>query len=203
MRNKTDKRTIRTKKAIKEAFAQLYLEKPIEEINVIDISNGANISRKTFYYYYQGIWQLMEEIENDMTDDIIRCIAACDIRRAVLDPSIIFNPIFNFLKEQQAFYWKIIRSEHKTRIWEKGFAMMKQKVYETFADSVKIGKSELSVIIDFNLSGLFDAYKNWMNSDDPDKLKPEQMSKLLAHLIIDGIKEFVIPENVKDLTEGK
>lgn len=191
MHKKIDKRTIRTKKEIKDAFIQLYLKMPVEEINVVDIARLAHISRKTFYYYYEGIWELVEEIENDMTKDILNCITSADIEKAVHDPSYFFDPIIHFLNSQDEFYWKIIRSDHKTVIWEKGFHLMKQKIYDTFISKVDLDERVFSMIIDYHLTGIFEAYKNWMNDTDPNKLPVDQASALISHMIYNGIRDIL------------
>ena len=49
-----DRRVRRTKRAIRNAFAELLSEKPYEEITVTDITELADINRKTFYNYYAG-----------------------------------------------------------------------------------------------------------------------------------------------------
>lgn len=50
-----DRRVIKTKRAIKEAFAKLLTQKDINDITISDIAAEANINRKTFYNYYGGI----------------------------------------------------------------------------------------------------------------------------------------------------
>ena len=44
-----DRRVIRTKKAIRNAFAQLLSVKKLEDITVKDIAELADINGKTFY----------------------------------------------------------------------------------------------------------------------------------------------------------
>ena len=48
---KTDLRVIKTKKAIRNAFAELLSEKDIQKITIKDIADTAVINRKTFYNY--------------------------------------------------------------------------------------------------------------------------------------------------------
>ena len=38
----------------------------IERISIKDIADTADINRKTFYSYYDGIYQVAEEIEDEM-----------------------------------------------------------------------------------------------------------------------------------------
>ena len=60
-----------TKNAIKTAFGKLIREKPINRITVKDISESCGINRNTFYYHYQDIPTLIEEI---ITEDAKKLI---------------------------------------------------------------------------------------------------------------------------------
>lgn len=51
-----------TKLAITESFIQLSKEMPIEKITVTKITDKCGINRNTFYYYYQDVYALLEEI---------------------------------------------------------------------------------------------------------------------------------------------
>ena len=51
-----------TKLAITECFIQLSKEMPIEKITVTKITERCGINRNTFYYYYQDVLALLEEI---------------------------------------------------------------------------------------------------------------------------------------------
>ncbi len=49
-----------TKKAIIEAFIKLLNQRPLDQITVTDLAKECGISRKTFYYYFEDIYQLPE-----------------------------------------------------------------------------------------------------------------------------------------------
>ncbi|MCI7639362.1 MAG: TetR/AcrR family transcriptional regulator, partial [Clostridiales bacterium] len=61
-----------TKKAIRDSFVKLLNEKPISQITVKDIVEDCGVNRNTFYYYYQDLPQLMENIVNEDAERIIR-----------------------------------------------------------------------------------------------------------------------------------
>lgn len=63
-----DRRAVRTRAAIKEAFLNLLNTKTISKITIMEISELANIGRGTFYLHYQDIYALYEEIESEMFD---------------------------------------------------------------------------------------------------------------------------------------
>ena len=49
-----------TKKAIAEAFFRLLDQKPLDKITVKDIVEECDITRRTFYYHYQDIYDLLD-----------------------------------------------------------------------------------------------------------------------------------------------
>ncbi len=55
-----------TKQKLKDAFIKLYEEKSTRQITIKDISETANIYRGTFYYYYDDIYALYDDIQNDV-----------------------------------------------------------------------------------------------------------------------------------------
>lgn len=59
-----------TKSAIKAAFIQLLNERPLSKISVKSIVDICNISRNTFYYHYQDIPSLLEEIIKDAANNL-------------------------------------------------------------------------------------------------------------------------------------
>lgn len=51
-----------TKKAIVESFLRLLAKKPPEKITVRDVVDDCGINRNTFYYYFQDIYAVLEEL---------------------------------------------------------------------------------------------------------------------------------------------
>lgn len=53
-----------TKAVIRSGFIALLDEQPFSKISVRDITDYCGISRNTFYYYYQDIYALLEDVFN-------------------------------------------------------------------------------------------------------------------------------------------
>ena len=51
-----------TKRVIREAFVELLNERALSKITVKDITDRCGINRNTFYYHYQDVPALVEEI---------------------------------------------------------------------------------------------------------------------------------------------
>ncbi len=61
-----------TGKAIKDTFIYLLNEKPVNKITVKDISEKCGINRNTFYYHFNDIPSLMEEVLTEQAEQIVK-----------------------------------------------------------------------------------------------------------------------------------
>ena len=51
-----------TKNAIRRGFLELLNQRPFDRISVVDIAQHSEINRNTFYYYYEDIFALVEDV---------------------------------------------------------------------------------------------------------------------------------------------
>ena len=59
-----------TEKELKNAFINLLNKKPFKKITVKEIVEECGVNRNTFYYHFEDIPQLLEEIIKDNMGDI-------------------------------------------------------------------------------------------------------------------------------------
>ena len=111
---KLDRRVVKTKRAIRNAFAELLSTKDINEITVKDIADLADINRKTFYCYYAGVFQVVDEIENEIVQTFMDAIRDVDLNRALHEPYEIFKRLTAIFNSDIDFYGSLMRMEHNT-----------------------------------------------------------------------------------------
>lgn len=61
-----------TENAIKQSFLKLLEDRPYNQITVKDIVIDCGVNRNTFYYHFQDIPSLLENVVRDECDEIIR-----------------------------------------------------------------------------------------------------------------------------------
>ncbi|MDD7210117.1 MAG: TetR/AcrR family transcriptional regulator C-terminal domain-containing protein [Lachnospiraceae bacterium] len=59
------------RKEIKNSFVKLLTQRPISQITVKDIVEDCGVNRNSFYYHFQDIPSLLEEIIVEMTEKVI------------------------------------------------------------------------------------------------------------------------------------
>lgn len=85
-----DMRTERTEKNIINAFLQLRSQKQLEKITVKELSELAEINKATFYLHYHDIYDLAEQLENEVIKSTLHGIE---------HPEFIFSDNKNFTRE--------------------------------------------------------------------------------------------------------
>ena len=65
-----DRRIMRTKLAIRDALVTLIKEKGFDALTVSDIADRANINRGTFYLHYKDKFDLLEQTETEILEEI-------------------------------------------------------------------------------------------------------------------------------------
>jgi AcrR family transcriptional regulator len=69
-----DLRVRRTLTAVRKAFNELVLARNYNEISITDLTEKAGINRKTFYLHYSSLEDLVAEIEEEMSKEILENI---------------------------------------------------------------------------------------------------------------------------------
>ena len=77
---------MKTEHALARALKEMMASQPLDTISVIDLSNKCDVSRKTFYYHYHDIYDLLTQV--------------------FLDEKMLANPNINSLDELVELVWK-------------------------------------------------------------------------------------------------
>ena len=81
-----DKRELKTKRSIKNAFLKLRSQKDIEQITIKEIAEQAEISKATFYLHYRDIYDLSDTLGAEIMETILKDIT--NPNNIIDDPAI-------------------------------------------------------------------------------------------------------------------
>ncbi len=185
MEKKIDRRIIKTKRAIRNAFAELLAEKEINNITVKDIADKADIDRKTFYNYYSGVYQVIDEIENEIISALESTISDVDFNNALQNPQIIFERLTKIINSDIEFYGHLLRMTTNVNLITKISDLLKEKVKAALAQQVNIDPLKRELIANFAISGMISTYQQWFSSDR--SYPVEKFSQDVGVIIFKGI----------------
>ncbi|CAH1208436.1 hypothetical protein PAECIP111892_03109 [Paenibacillus auburnensis] len=84
--NNDDRRIRKTKKALREALAELMMNKELRSITIQELSDTADVHRATFYAHYRDIYDLYEQLEEAMVNEMGAII--------IHDPTHTYDELF-------------------------------------------------------------------------------------------------------------
>ena len=166
-----DLRTIKTKKAIEEAFLTIRAKKDLENIKVSELCALALINKTTFYNYYSDIYELSEELENKYLEQCFYGFNGYDC---------LFKNTENFIR---GIYYSFYNNNTIQVLFSNRIAMLVNKTQNYLLEFYKkeINTDEKKMCVIFIIQGAF-ILLNY-------KSKEEEKLKLLIEITNSIIKQ--------------
>ena len=150
------------KREIKNSFIKLLTERPISQITVKDIVEDCGVNRNSFYYHFQDIPSLLEEIIVEMTAKVIENLpeestfeekVTAALQEINLNKRMIYHIYGSSNRE---FYEKQLMKicEHVTRTY------IRSREYSERVDS-----KDLEFVISYLKCEVFGQLIDWLNHD--------------------------------------
>ena len=184
-----DRRVVKTKRAIKEAFAKLLTQKDINDITISDIAAEANINHKTFYNYYGGIYEVVGEIEDDIVRLIDKEVTGIGFQNSLQSPYLIFEKLTKVIKTDTDFFGYLLGMNANVSLESKIADLLKSKFKMFVLQDVEISELRLNLMAEFIISGMVAVYRRWFNSDRSEPI--ETISKEMQLLAFEGLNGFL------------
>lgn len=184
-----DRRVVKTKRAIKEAFAKLLTQKDINDITISDIAAEANINRKTFYNYYDGIYEVVGEIEDDIVRLIDKEVTGIGFQNSLQSPYLIFEKLTKVINTDTDFFGYLLGMNANVSLESKIADLLKSKFKMFVLQDIEISELRLNLMTEFIISGMVAVYRRWFNSDRSEPI--ETISEEMKLLAFEGINGFM------------
>lgn len=182
-----DKRVIKTKNAIFEAFKQLVQEKDMSDITISELTQKANITRSTFYMYYNTVGDVRTDIENTIMARIDRIMSETVIRNSIRNPYPLLSMLADEILKQDQNNRYILSSSTSGQLMDK----INDRIVEAYMHWFKenegstndIGK--VKYIVAFAAAGMTECFKIWFNHKS--SLTLEELCKNISDAMSKGI----------------
>ena len=161
-----------TKKALEASLKKLMLQKPLDKITIRDITDDCGISRMTFYYHFQDIYDLVEWVCIEDATAALQGKKTCDTWQEGL------SQIFEAVLEQKPFVLNacrcISREQMENFLFKMTYGLIRGVVDEKSAGA-PITEEQKAFIADFykySFVGLMlDWIKRGMHADYHDLVR--------------------------------
>lgn len=187
-----------TKNLIKQEFIKLLNKKSLHNITVTEIAKQCKIERKTFYYHYENLPQLVKEIFDEELEDVIKEF------NETLSWEESFISAAKFILENKKVVKHMYESDYKIELEKYIFSIsgeIMRKYVRRVAKDTKAQEIDIKLIAYFYQCALSSSLVEWVATDmktDP-KLVTRRLGELMDGNILESLKR---SEKLEKLTHS-
>ena len=186
---RTDRRVLRTRKAIMEAFGELIAEQSIDTISISALARKANIDRKTFYLHYPSINALVNSFIQQHLERILK-VYKKHTHGSQTEPLHPMLQEANAIFEENPDMWMHLADNLSTD-------QMIDIIADTLGPAVvntgivraeeadRIGDVLALARMRFALAGALSLYAFWLRNGRKEPV--EAVSRIIEHCVTEGI----------------
>ena len=175
-----------TKNLIKQEFIKLLNKKSLHNITVTEIAKQCKIERKTFYYHYENLPQLVKEIFDEELEDVIKEF------NETLSWEESFISVAKFILENKKAVKHMYESDYKVELEKYIFSIsgeIMRKYVRRVAKDTKAQEIDIKLIAYFYQCALSSSLVEWVATDM--KTDPKLVTRRLGELMDGNILEFL------------
>ncbi len=194
MNDKKDSARVRmTKQMLRQAFTQLLLEKPIQNITVRELCEKAQVNRGTFYIHYKDIYDLMESIEEQMTRELGSVLSNLDVSpknvKGLVEP---YREVFEFLKQNSDMCTILLGENSDFAFVNRLINIGKEYCLKQYMDCYPTAdKKQTEYFYSFISSGCIGLLRQWAANDFKDSAT--SIAVMAQNLMLGAAKALQIP----------
>ncbi|MDO3413008.1 TetR/AcrR family transcriptional regulator [Saccharibacillus sp. CPCC 101409] len=126
---KVDRRIRKSREAIKRAVIELMNEQEFDQITIQDISERADVSRKTIYLHYLDKFDLLDKLIEEHIDDLRKICDSTDDAADYREAGVLW---FEYFERHSLFFSALLAS--------KGSLFFRNRFLEFFLRELEKGK---------------------------------------------------------------
>lgn len=175
-----DRRFVKNRKALEQAFIRLALKKPYSHITVTDIAKEAGVNRMTFYSHYASIEDVIREIAAIMVGDM----EAHAGKFPVLDVRSFFVSADEYRQRNPDFFMLVAKDPEFQILRDMIKEKMKELVSLCLSRYSTLSGGDLDVCAGVISSGVCTTYWDWVEG----KYGDVSLDRLVFHFqrLVDG-----------------
>jgi len=186
---KIDRRVQKTNEALQQAFRELAKTTSYRNITVKQLTETAQINRKTFYLHYDSIEDFSNTVVNEISDQLLQIITEKPMNESLSEKGYVFDHVFDFFKESRDFYTFMMTSDDYSflsrKVEYKVATGMSQAIYRDF----EISELDAYICASFLIRNTLMLFRIF--SDEEVKLDKRVFRDRLIRLDTSGLSSFI------------
>ena len=185
----TDRRVLRTKKNIRQAFLHLLSEKSLSQITVKELSDLADINRKTFYMYYSNIEDIFAELEDELVLKLVHVFEKELFQKEMFDSYSFFENLNRTIQEDIDLYRILNHSDLLPHLIQRAKNALIEVFFRKYNISADSDNERYILYAEYAASGILSMYTKWFSRDFHMSL--EELTRTAAEITLYGLQHLL------------
>ncbi len=181
-----DRRTRRTKRNIRNAFLSLIQKKGINEITITELSDLADIDRKTFYLHYSTVTDILLEIEDEVAAEVLLLLT----EMKPFSLSEFLKGLNSIMERDIILYEQISRTQSFLFLKGQCKDILKSSLKEAFFVKSKLPEERFTIYAEYISSGIIGIYTDWLS--DHHSITLDKLTEIASEAVSSGWKKLIV-----------
>jgi AcrR family transcriptional regulator len=205
---RTDRRILKSKKALRDALVELIQEKGYDTVSVEEITQRANVGRATFYLHYKDKEDLLLEEFIEMAQDRVQALSEIPISVweatdnpvelvAETQPIMPLQKVFEHAAENAGLYRVLLRGESSPRLAEQIRRIIANSINEIAEVTRQKDPTPVRLQVPIDLlaayfsGALLSSLTWWLAEESPPS--PSEMTRMFQRMFFPGVRRIIRP----------
>lgn len=182
-----DRRVRKTKAQLRQSLVRLMAEKPLKDITVKELTDDADVNRGTFYIHYKDIYDLREQIEDEVFQELMAVLDNYGPERLRLGLRPILTDIFQFVLRNSGAGEALLGPKANSMFLDRIKAELSRRVQGEWRGLYGFdGAAKWDYYLDYVVAGWVAMLQRWTSSGM--KESPEEMAVMAEQFILFGLR---------------
>lgn len=189
-----DSRVRRTKKLLRQGLTELMAQKSIKKITVRELSELVEINRGTFYLHYKDIYDLVEQIEDELFGEFESILMNYSFSDLSNRPRLLIADVCRFLDKNRDICNVLLSDNGDINFVQKLRSFLREKCLKDITESYHISDlEEYEFLYAYFESGAVGISRYWLSHPECNK-SPDDIACIIETIFANGIHGFDLKE---------
>ncbi len=181
-----DKRVVKSKRNMENAFFELLENKDIESITIRDICERAEVSRSTFYDHYEDYPYFLKTLEGKAVDLMLSTMRYYNYDT---NTDAMVDAIFSAVRDNHNLFAFIFDDRIKSRAGELLILKIKELTLPIWKKYTSLDVDEQDLLLDYMLAGSLRVLRKWWSSQT--SIPEAHLKELFSDFIKYGVYHYI------------
>jgi len=186
----TDRRVIRTNEALRAAFRKLAQQYRFHEITVQQLTDEANINRKTFYLHFDSIDDLADSFTAEIADQLLSLLLREPANHDPLNHSgVWFDRLTAFFEQAPKFYTFVLTSDDYSFLSRRVKKRVVAGLAANFQTDYRLSEIDAQLGVNFLISSTLTLFRLYITGELA--MSKEDFRQRIMALNLNGLQGFL------------